>query len=103
MWRWIIAAPDASQRLAVSTSSSRVVGSAGQSAFAVSAPVGATVIRVDAMNESCQIRLRNGYLPVMRPNDRTISREAGYGLMRAVVQRVSRASVTVEGEVVGAI
>jgi hypothetical protein len=37
-----------------------VVGSAGQSAFAVSAPVGATVINVDVMNESCQITARNG-------------------------------------------
>jgi len=56
---WIIAAPAASQRLAVSTSSSSVVGSAGQSAFTVSAPVGATVSNVDIMNESCQIRSQN--------------------------------------------
>ena len=46
MCRWIIAAPAASQAWAVSTSSSRVVGSCGKSAFASSAPVGATVIRV---------------------------------------------------------
>ena len=46
MCRWIIEAPAASQRRAVSTSSSRVVGSCGQSALACSAPVGATVIRV---------------------------------------------------------
>ena len=46
MWTWIIAAPARSQRRAVSTSSSSVVGSAGKSALAVSAPVGATVIRV---------------------------------------------------------
>ncbi len=52
MCTWIIAAPAASQRFAVSTSSSRVVGSAGTSAFAVSAPVGATVIIVDVMDES---------------------------------------------------
>ena len=46
MCRWISAAPAASQRLAVSTSSSRVVGSWGRSALACSAPVGATVMRV---------------------------------------------------------
>ena len=44
MCTWIIAAPAAWQRWAVSTSSSSVVGSCGQSALAVSAPVGATVI-----------------------------------------------------------
>ncbi len=43
MCTWIIAAPAASHRWAVSTSSASVVGSCGQSAFVVSAPVGATV------------------------------------------------------------
>ena len=40
------AAPAASQRRAVSTSSSSVVGSWGRSALVCSAPVGATVMRV---------------------------------------------------------
>ena len=40
------AAPARSHATAVSTSSSGVVGSAGTSDLAVSAPVGATVIRV---------------------------------------------------------
>ena len=43
MCTWIIAAPAASHSRAVATSSSRVVGSCGQSALLVSAPVGATV------------------------------------------------------------
>ena len=43
-WRWIIAAPAASHSAAVRAISSGVVGSCGQSALAVSAPVGATVI-----------------------------------------------------------
>src|SRR5690606_34544959 len=43
---WMSAAPAASQVRAVATSSSRVVGSCGTSAFACSAPVGATVMRV---------------------------------------------------------
>jgi hypothetical protein len=41
---WIIAAPAASHSAAVRAISSGVVGSCGQSALAVSAPVGATVI-----------------------------------------------------------
>ena len=43
---WIMAAPAASQALALETSSSRVTGSAGTSALLDSAPVGATVIKV---------------------------------------------------------
>jgi hypothetical protein len=46
MCRWITAAPTAWQSRAVATISSTVTGSAGTSAFADSAPVGATVIRV---------------------------------------------------------
>src|SRR4051794_21189925 len=45
---WIRPAPAASQARPVSTSSSSVTGSAGTSALALSAPVGATVIRVRA-------------------------------------------------------
>ena len=44
--RWMSAAPAASQRRAVSTTSSSVVGSCGRSALACSAPVGATVMSV---------------------------------------------------------
>jgi len=44
--QWINEAPACSQRTAVSTSSSMVVGSCGTSALALSAPVGATVMRV---------------------------------------------------------
>ena len=43
-------APAASQRCAVSTSSASVVGSCGQSALVVSAPVGATVISRSPMD-----------------------------------------------------
>ena len=54
---WIIAAPAASQALAVATSSSRVTGSAGTSALLDSAPVGATVIMVVApCGRSCHAR-----------------------------------------------
>src|SRR5450631_1017473 len=48
MWRWIRQAPALWPASAVSTSSASVVGSWGQSALAVSARVGATVIRVPA-------------------------------------------------------
>ena len=48
---WISEAPAASQRRAVSTSSSRVVGSCGTSALVCSAPVGATVMRVPAVDD----------------------------------------------------
>src|SRR4051794_21837748 len=44
--RWTTAAPTRSQSFAVATTSSTVTGSAGTSAFADSAPVGATVMRV---------------------------------------------------------
>ena len=58
MCTWIIAAPAASHSRAVVTSSSRVVGSWGQSALVVSAPVGATVTRRASdgtvMASSCQ-------------------------------------------------
>ena len=53
------AAPAASQAWAVSTSSSSVTGRAGTSALLVSAPVGATVIRVWAgwgVNAGCAMR-----------------------------------------------
>ncbi|OLE27304.1 MAG: hypothetical protein AUG44_10525 [Actinobacteria bacterium 13_1_20CM_3_71_11] len=46
MWTWITLAPIAAHSRAVVTSSSRVTGRAGTSAFADSAPVGATVINV---------------------------------------------------------
>src|SRR6185369_17271880 len=46
MWTCTTLAPTASHSLAVATSSSRVTGSAGTSALADSAPVGATVINV---------------------------------------------------------
>src|ERR1700712_470181 len=66
MCTWTRDAPTASQALASATSSSSVVGSCGQSALAVSAPVGATVMRVpaagtttlSAIPASCQDGLR---------------------------------------------
>ena len=61
-----MAAPAASHATAVSTSSSSVVGSCGQSALAVSAPVGATVMRSGSVTAaSCQKRpaLRSGWVP----------------------------------------
>src|SRR5215510_13268296 len=120
MWMWIMPAPDASHRRAVSTSSSSVVGSAGKSAFSVSAPVGATVMSVDA--EGC-IRASWQTLPgrVDRRSESSTPRVLAqcrtnfcHGRqfhtnsrlwrtyeMRAVVQRVSEASVTVDSETVG--
>ena len=55
-WRWIIAAPAASQSAAVRAISSGVVGSCGQSAFAVSAPVGATVMSSSSMRGTLDFR-----------------------------------------------
>ena len=46
MWTWITLAPTDWHSFAVVTSSARVTGSAGTSALADSAPVGATVINV---------------------------------------------------------
>jgi D-tyrosyl-tRNA(Tyr) deacylase len=87
MWTWIIAAPAASHSRAVWTSSSSVVGSWGQSAFAVSAPVGATVMRI----------LSGDVVGTVASCQRQTVR------VRAVIQRVLRASVTVDEKVVGAI
>ncbi len=57
MWTWISAAPASRHSLAVVTSSSSVTGSAGTAAFAVSAPVGATVIIVAAAGVGwCSVR-----------------------------------------------
>src|SRR5690348_7501255 len=54
MCTWMIAAPSASHSLAVETSSSSVTGRAGTAALVLSAPVGATVIRVPVlMGRSC--------------------------------------------------
>ena len=68
MWTWIIAAPAASHSRAVATSSSRVVGSWGQSALVVSAPVGATVTRRASdgtvMAPSCQRACGSTLLPL---------------------------------------
>src|SRR5665647_1902332 len=56
MWMWIREAPAAWQATAVSTSSANVVGSWGQSPLAVSAPVGATAIRVPAVGTAAGAR-----------------------------------------------
>src|SRR3954469_12324280 len=53
MCTWISAASAAWHALAVETSSSRLHGSAGTSAFADSAPVGATVMSVPVTGSSC--------------------------------------------------
>src|SRR5438874_10791520 len=53
MCTWMSAAPAAWHALAVETSSSRLQGSAGTSAFADSAPVGATVMSVLVTCSSC--------------------------------------------------
>src|SRR5450631_1302169 len=53
MWMWISDAPAVWHATAVSTSSASVVGSWGQSFLAVSAPVGATVIRAPARRAVC--------------------------------------------------
>src|SRR5215210_1149634 len=60
MWTWIMAAPARSHASAVATSSASVTGRAGTSLLAVSAPVGATVIRVRAelMRAWCHVRGR---------------------------------------------
>jgi D-tyrosyl-tRNA(Tyr) deacylase len=85
----------------VATSSSRVTGSAGTSAFAVSAPVGATVISVRARD-----------IPAIPASSHACSHRATSRAraacrrihsVRAVVQRVREASVTVDGRVVARI
>src|SRR5664279_150453 len=55
MWMWIRDAPAAWQATAVLTSSASVVGSWGQSPLAVSAPVGATMMRVPAAREAAPL------------------------------------------------
>src|ERR1035437_4174393 len=55
IWMWIREAPAAWQVTAASTSSANVVGSWGQSPLAVSAPVGATVMRVPAAREVARL------------------------------------------------
>src|SRR6478735_56499 len=89
MCTWIIPAPAASHSCAVATSSSSVVGSCGQSALVVSAPVGATVIRIWS----------DGFMGTDASCQRRHCRHTGR--VRAVVQRVLRAKVTVDGEQVG--
>src|SRR5450759_1808081 len=64
MWMWIREAPAAWQATAVSTSSANVVGSWGQSPLPVSAPVGATVIRVPAARTvACLIQVASLVMP----------------------------------------
>src|SRR6476661_1123476 len=69
-WMWMRAAPARSHATAVSTSSSGVVGSAGTSALAVSAPVGAMVISVLAT-------LRAGLMRLILPARRLRLRSRG--------------------------
>ena len=74
-------------------------------AFSASAPVGATVISVLAMDSMISSRrpFWREDLSQSRSFFRWVPRAAECGGVRAVVQRVSQASVTVEGRVVGAI
>ena len=89
MWMWIIAAPAASHRLPSRPAPRAWSAAAGQSALAVSAPVGATVIRVDAMDDILPDRgMRRD---ICRTGSDAAPTPAGGCRMRAVVQRVSRA------------
>src|SRR5215467_7044534 len=91
MCTWIIAAPASRHSLAVVTSSSRVTGRAGTADLSTSAPVGATVIIVPATG-------------LVAPAAGRLLLSTVIGgeclLVRAVVQRVSEASVSVAGQVV---
>src|SRR5262245_362776 len=91
---WIIAAPASRHSFAVVTSSSSVTGSGGTAPLSSSAPVGATVIIV-AGPPHVVAGVAAGRLLLSA----VIGGECL--LVRAVVQRASEASVSVDGTVVG--
>ena len=99
MCTWIIAAPGGLARAARSRPARRAwSGSCGQSSLAVSAPVGATVISSWSVGSAHAAMLAD-----VSDCDRPVDPHRKIVPMRAVVQRVLQASVTVDGKVVGAI
>src|SRR5271165_123909 len=131
MCTWITAAPASRHSFAVVTSSSSVTGRAGTADFSDSAPVGATVISVALaalVLVGVVSAVISGYVPFLRraaagyravyaapfPPKCPVTRLPGCGsrpatmpgvpecgLVRAVVQRASTASVTVDGQLTG--